>query len=133
MGRGPADVVLFSLPMWLRMPARHVVSFGWTGIISLALHQRRRISFRSSAFAHHFFSLLRPLVAINTPCVREILFPRNFEARGCGSVVLDCSPGVLPGLCQRVTDGFMLLLAKTAYVSFLRGAKISSASEDKKQ
>jgi hypothetical protein len=28
---GPADCILFSLPMWLRMPARHIVSFGWTG------------------------------------------------------------------------------------------------------
>jgi len=30
----PADVILFSLPMWLRMPARHAVSFGWTGYLS---------------------------------------------------------------------------------------------------
>ena len=30
----PADVVLFSLPMWLRMPGRHVVSFGWTAYLS---------------------------------------------------------------------------------------------------
>jgi hypothetical protein len=31
---GPADCILFSLPMWLRMPARHVVSFGWTAYVS---------------------------------------------------------------------------------------------------
>ncbi|KAJ1489926.1 hypothetical protein T484DRAFT_1778459 [Baffinella frigidus] len=30
----PADAVLFSLPMWLRMPCRHVVSFGWTAYLS---------------------------------------------------------------------------------------------------
>ncbi|KAJ1478894.1 hypothetical protein T484DRAFT_1960099 [Baffinella frigidus] len=30
----PADVVLFSLPMWLRMPGRHMVSFGWTAYLS---------------------------------------------------------------------------------------------------
>lgn len=47
-------------------------------------------------------------------------------------MVLYCSPGVLPGLCQGVTDGIDLLV-KTAYVSFLRGAKISTAGDDKKQ
>jgi len=31
---GPADCILFSLPMWLRMPARHIVSFGWTAYVS---------------------------------------------------------------------------------------------------
>ena len=30
----PADVVLFSLPIWLRMPCRHVVSFVWTAYVS---------------------------------------------------------------------------------------------------
>jgi hypothetical protein len=30
-------VILFSLPMWLRMPARHVVSFGWTGMLLVQL------------------------------------------------------------------------------------------------
>jgi hypothetical protein len=31
---GPADCILFSLPIWLRMPSRHVVSFGWTAYVS---------------------------------------------------------------------------------------------------
>eukprot|EP00629_Pelagomonadales_sp_RCC1024_P013226 CAMPEP_0119260354 /NCGR_PEP_ID=MMETSP1329-20130426/778_1 /TAXON_ID=114041 /ORGANISM="Genus nov. species nov., Strain RCC1024" /LENGTH=193 /DNA_ID=CAMNT_0007259777 /DNA_START=132 /DNA_END=713 /DNA_ORIENTATION=+ len=31
---GPADLVLFSGPMWLRLPLRHVVSFGWTAYVS---------------------------------------------------------------------------------------------------
>ena len=30
----PADVILFSAPMWLRLPMRHVVSFGWTAYVS---------------------------------------------------------------------------------------------------
>ena len=31
---GPADFVIFSVPMWLRLPTRHVVSFGWTAYVS---------------------------------------------------------------------------------------------------
>lgn len=31
---GPADVILFSLPIWLRMPCRHMVSLGWTSYLS---------------------------------------------------------------------------------------------------
>ena len=30
----PADVVFFSGPLWLRLPLRHVVSFGWTAYVS---------------------------------------------------------------------------------------------------
>jgi len=30
----PADVILFSLPIWLRMPGRHAVSMGWTAYLS---------------------------------------------------------------------------------------------------
>ncbi len=30
----PADIILFSLPMWLRMPCRHLVSLGWTSYLS---------------------------------------------------------------------------------------------------
>ena len=30
----PADVVIFSVPLWLRLPTRHVVSFGWTAYLS---------------------------------------------------------------------------------------------------
>ncbi|KAJ1451277.1 hypothetical protein M885DRAFT_530175 [Pelagophyceae sp. CCMP2097] len=30
----PADIIIFSVPMWLRLPCRHVVSFGWTAYIS---------------------------------------------------------------------------------------------------
>ena len=30
----PADVVFFSGPLWLRLPLRHVVSFGWTAFVS---------------------------------------------------------------------------------------------------
>mmetsp|Transcript_10403 Transcript_10403/g.33413 ORF Transcript_10403/g.33413 Transcript_10403/m.33413 type:complete len:248 (-) Transcript_10403:30-773(-) len=31
---GPADLVCFSVPMWLRLPVRHVVSFVWTAYLS---------------------------------------------------------------------------------------------------
>ncbi|EKX46745.1 hypothetical protein GUITHDRAFT_94256 [Guillardia theta CCMP2712] len=30
----PADCVLFAVPMWLRMPGRHLVSLGWTAYLS---------------------------------------------------------------------------------------------------
>lgn len=30
----PADFVIFSVPLWLRLPTRHVVSFGWTAYLS---------------------------------------------------------------------------------------------------
>lgn len=30
----PADIVIFSVPLWLRLPLRHVVSFGWTAYLS---------------------------------------------------------------------------------------------------
>mmetsp|Transcript_439 Transcript_439/g.1702 ORF Transcript_439/g.1702 Transcript_439/m.1702 type:complete len:206 (-) Transcript_439:1627-2244(-) len=30
----PADIVIFSVPLWLRLPTRHVVSFGWTAYLS---------------------------------------------------------------------------------------------------
>lgn len=30
----PADVVIFSVPLWLRFPARTLVSFGWTAYLS---------------------------------------------------------------------------------------------------
>lgn len=32
----PADLVCFSVPLYLRMPVRHVVSFAWTAYLSLA-------------------------------------------------------------------------------------------------
>jgi len=33
---GPADVVVFGLvPMWMRLPVRNLVSFGWTSYLSL--------------------------------------------------------------------------------------------------
>ena len=31
---GPADIILFSVPMYLRMPLRHIVSLGWTSYLS---------------------------------------------------------------------------------------------------
>ena len=30
----PADVVCFSVPLWLRLPVRHVISFVWTAYLS---------------------------------------------------------------------------------------------------
>ncbi|KAJ8602093.1 hypothetical protein CTAYLR_001648 [Chrysophaeum taylorii] len=30
----PADFIIFSVPLWLRLPTRHVVSFGWTAYLS---------------------------------------------------------------------------------------------------
>jgi hypothetical protein len=33
---GPADLVCFSVPLWLRLPVRHVVSFVWTVYLSFA-------------------------------------------------------------------------------------------------
>ncbi|CAE6937313.1 unnamed protein product [Symbiodinium sp. CCMP2592] len=33
---GPADLVCFSVPLWLRLPVRHVVSFVWTAYLSFA-------------------------------------------------------------------------------------------------
>mmetsp|Transcript_2935 Transcript_2935/g.9797 ORF Transcript_2935/g.9797 Transcript_2935/m.9797 type:complete len:201 (-) Transcript_2935:205-807(-) len=30
----PADIVIFSVPLYLRLPTRHVVSFGWTAYLS---------------------------------------------------------------------------------------------------
>mmetsp|Transcript_27817 Transcript_27817/g.85346 ORF Transcript_27817/g.85346 Transcript_27817/m.85346 type:complete len:201 (-) Transcript_27817:777-1379(-) len=30
----PADVVIFSVPLWLRLPTRHVISFFWTAYLS---------------------------------------------------------------------------------------------------
>ena len=30
----PADIIIFSVPTWLRLPSRHVVSFGWTAYVS---------------------------------------------------------------------------------------------------
>mmetsp|Transcript_18984 Transcript_18984/g.28667 ORF Transcript_18984/g.28667 Transcript_18984/m.28667 type:complete len:218 (-) Transcript_18984:263-916(-) len=30
----PADIIIFSVPIWLRLPTRHVVSFGWTAYLS---------------------------------------------------------------------------------------------------
>ena len=32
---GPADCIIFAVPMWLRLPSRHVVSFGWNAYLSL--------------------------------------------------------------------------------------------------
>ena len=32
---GPGNVVVFSVPLWLRMPVRHVLSLGWTAYLSL--------------------------------------------------------------------------------------------------
>lgn len=32
----PADLVCFSVPLYLRLPVRHVVSFGWTTYLSFA-------------------------------------------------------------------------------------------------
>jgi hypothetical protein len=31
---GPADLVCFSVPLWLRLPVRHIVSFVWTAYLS---------------------------------------------------------------------------------------------------
>mmetsp|Transcript_129628 Transcript_129628/g.347657 ORF Transcript_129628/g.347657 Transcript_129628/m.347657 type:complete len:88 (-) Transcript_129628:43-306(-) len=33
---GPADLVCFSVPLYLRLPVRHVVSFFWTAYLSFA-------------------------------------------------------------------------------------------------
>ena len=30
----PADLICFSVPLWLRLPVRHVVSFVWTAYLS---------------------------------------------------------------------------------------------------
>jgi hypothetical protein len=30
----PADIVCFSVPLWLRLPVRHIVSFVWTSYLS---------------------------------------------------------------------------------------------------
>ena len=30
----PSDLVFFTGPLWLRLPLRHVVSFGWTAYVS---------------------------------------------------------------------------------------------------
>ena len=30
----PADIIIFSVPLYLRLPTRHVVSFGWTAYLS---------------------------------------------------------------------------------------------------
>jgi hypothetical protein len=30
----PADLVCFSVPLWLRLPVRHIVSFVWTAYLS---------------------------------------------------------------------------------------------------
>eukprot|EP00967_Tisochrysis_lutea_P063396 scaffold81813_cov28-Tisochrysis_lutea.AAC.3 len=30
----PADIVCFSVPLWLRLPVRHIVSFVWTAYLS---------------------------------------------------------------------------------------------------
>jgi hypothetical protein len=31
---GPGDIIVCSVPMWLRMPARHFLSLGWTSYLS---------------------------------------------------------------------------------------------------
>lgn len=31
---GPADLLCFSVPLWLRLPVRHVISFAWTAYLS---------------------------------------------------------------------------------------------------
>ena len=31
---GPGNVLVFSVPLWLRMPIRHVLSLGWTAYLS---------------------------------------------------------------------------------------------------
>jgi hypothetical protein len=31
---GPGNVLVFSVPLWLRMPARHFLSLGWTAYLS---------------------------------------------------------------------------------------------------
>jgi len=33
---GPADLLCFSVPLWLRLPVRHIVSFVWTAYLSFA-------------------------------------------------------------------------------------------------
>ena len=33
---GPADLVCFSVPLYLRLPVRHIVSFVWTAYLSFA-------------------------------------------------------------------------------------------------
>ncbi|CAJ1341429.1 unnamed protein product [Effrenium voratum] len=33
---GPADLICFSVPLWARLPTRHVVSFVWTAYLSFA-------------------------------------------------------------------------------------------------
>ena len=30
----PADIIVFSVPLYLRLPIRHVVSLGWTAYLS---------------------------------------------------------------------------------------------------
>ena len=30
----PSDILIFSVPLWMRLPLRHVVSFGWTSYVS---------------------------------------------------------------------------------------------------
>ena len=30
----PADCIIFAVPLWLRLPVRHVVSLGWTSYLS---------------------------------------------------------------------------------------------------
>ena len=32
----PADLICFSVPLYLRLPVRHVVSFVWTAYLSFA-------------------------------------------------------------------------------------------------
>jgi hypothetical protein len=31
---GPGDIIVCSVPMWLRMPSRHLLSLGWTSYLS---------------------------------------------------------------------------------------------------
>ena len=31
---GPADIVIYSVPLWLRMPLNHAISFAWVSVVS---------------------------------------------------------------------------------------------------
>lgn len=39
---GPADIVCFSVPLWLRLPVRHIVSFVWTAYLVRHAHRVER-------------------------------------------------------------------------------------------
>ena len=115
-GRGPADVILFSLPMWLRMPARHVVSFGWTGTVDVWLC-KPLARFPPSTLHRSPF----PIFA-SPPQERAYL--GNYRVPACCTFVLCILSGVQGNEYAHVLTA--------AYVSFLRGAKITTPADEKK-